>query len=78
MLIASEKEITKMKKRSMILALASMLGISAAATAVSGFAWFTSQTTANVKAHSYHVGAAQGDLTITREINKDNKYTYRK
>lgn len=64
MLIASEKEIAKMKKRSMILALASMLGISAAATAVSGFAWFTTQTTAQISEHNYFVGAAQGDLVI--------------
>ncbi len=54
-----------MKKRSMILALASMLGISAAATAVSGFAWFTTQTTASIKSANYKVGAAQGGLGIT-------------
>lgn len=53
-----------MKKRSMILALASMLGISAAATAVSGFAWFTTQTTASIKAAKFKVGAAQGGLGI--------------
>lgn len=72
MLIASEKEITKMKKRSMILALASMLGISAAATAVSGFAWFTTTTTADIASHNYKVAAAQGSLQIAAGSTKVN------
>ncbi|MCQ2799918.1 MAG: hypothetical protein MJ228_04065 [Bacilli bacterium] len=54
-----------MKNRSkMILGLASMLGISAGAAAVSGFAWFTTQRTATVGAQNFKVGAAEGSLEI--------------
>lgn len=50
----------------MILGLASMLGISAGATAVSGFAWFTTQRTAAIEASAFKVGASEGSLEITR------------
>ncbi|MCQ2799919.1 MAG: hypothetical protein MJ228_04070 [Bacilli bacterium] len=55
-----------MKNRSkMILGLASMLGISAGAAAISGFAWFTTQRTADISASNFKVGSGDGTLKIS-------------
>jgi len=60
-----------MKNRSkMILGLASMLGISAGAAAVSGFAWFTTQRTADISASNFVVGASEGSLQISSVADK--------
>ena len=52
------------KKSKMILALASLLGVSAGATAVSGFAWFTTTKQANVNVTNIGVYSKSSALAI--------------
>lgn len=52
------------KKSKMILALASMLGVSAGATAVSGFAWFTTTKKADVNVTNIGVYSKSSNLAL--------------
>ena len=53
------------KKSKMTLALASMLGITAGATAVSGFAWFTTTKSATVDVTNIGVYSTSSNLNVT-------------
>ena len=53
------------KKSKMILALASMLGVSAGATAISGFAWFTTTKQANVDVTNIGVYSTSSALAVS-------------
>ena len=53
------------KKSKMILALASMLGVSAGATAISGFAWFTTTKQANVNVNNIGVYSTSSALAVS-------------
>lgn len=53
------------KKSKMILALASMLGVSAGATAISGFAWFTTTKSADIDISNIGVYSKSSALSVT-------------
>ena len=52
------------KKSKLVLAMASMLGITAGATAVSGFAWFTTTKTATINVSNIGVYSASSNLAV--------------
>ena len=52
------------KKSKMTLALASMLGITAGAAAVSGFAWFTTTKSANINVTNIGIYTSSSGLDV--------------